>query len=167
MSGHDDTTPIDAPDRQTGRPPSGGVGKLALLPPPYRESAVSDRPLGLKLARRLDRTADLVRQVRARIRRSGVDGRKRCVRHLDRLAGALQAVEADVLSGGTTTLFSTDVRVILEETDDHLTGILDRKKPLAARHVKRLRRQVRHERKRLQALLLQEEPQHGPLVSEA
>ena len=116
-------------------------------PPPV------DPTRGLKLARRLERTADLLRQARLRVDGCDARGRKKAVVGLDRLFAVLHDLERDVIATPMPKPFSHDVRALLDEADEHLTVVVSRKKRLKRRHLQRLRAEVRHLRRRFESLL--------------
>jgi hypothetical protein len=107
----------------------------------------------LVLARRIAITVDLLRQARIKVRSTKVDGRKSCGRQLDKLGAALEAVEQDALTSGVSDSYAHDVKAILRDTEDHVGAVVDRKRAIKEHHVRRLKKEARHARRRLEALL--------------
>lgn len=107
---------------------------------------------GLALARVIQSIADRAHQARLRVKSAGGGGRKKTRRELAHFVDVLQAVEADALRGRCATSFDEDVRAILADAEDRLDAALARK-PMKPHRVKRLRKDVRHARHRLEALL--------------
>ena len=112
-----------------------------------------DKSRGLKLARRLERTADLLRQARLRIEGCEADGRRKTLARVDRVFSVVQGIEHDVLALGASKAFARELRASLDETDGHLRALIDRKKALKKKHLKRLRKALPQVRRRLEALL--------------
>ncbi|TVQ90040.1 MAG: hypothetical protein EA397_13870 [Deltaproteobacteria bacterium] len=112
-----------------------------------------DRGRGLKLARRLERTADLLRQARLRVEGCEANGRRKTLARIDRIFSVVQGIEHDVLALGASKAFARELRASLDETDGHLSALIDRKKALKKKHLKRLRKALPEVRRRLEALL--------------
>jgi hypothetical protein len=129
--------------------PSADVLHLHGEPP----ASPPDPTRGLKLARRLERSADLLRQARLRVHATSARGRKRTLARIDRLFTVVQALERDVIGLEPSKPFSQDLRALLDECDEQLSFAISRKKSLRKRHLKLLRLHVRHVRRRLEALL--------------
>jgi hypothetical protein len=110
------------------------------------------RRRGLALARRLQQTAELAQRCRRRVKRADAKGRKKCRRHLARLLDVLTDLEHDAIKTGVSPAFLEDARRILSDVDDALLAVVERGQ-VRTRHVKRLKKDARHARRRLEALL--------------
>lgn len=107
---------------------------------------------GLALARRLQSTAELAHRARRRVKKADAKGRKKCRKQLKRLLHILRDIERDALATGAGAPLVEDCRSILAEADDHLLAFLEHRRA-RTRHVKRLRKQTRHTRRRFEAML--------------
>jgi len=116
-------------------------------PPPL------DRALGLKLARRLEKSADLLRQARLRVEGSRADGRRKTLARIDRAFRVIQDLERDAITLGVSPPYAHDVRALLSECDETLEPFVGRRKAPKAKQLRRLRREIRDIRRRLEALL--------------
>lgn len=138
------------PDRVTDAPDTPLVLQLTT---DGGEGRTSPKARGLALARRIATTSDMAQQALIKVRSAKVDGRKSCVRQLKKLLAALEAVEADALTAGVSTLYAQDVVAVLRDADDKVSAVVDRKGPAKEHRVRRLKKEVRHARRRLEALL--------------
>jgi hypothetical protein len=112
-----------------------------------------DRRRGLAFARRLAAAGELIRQARSGVERADGGGRKRCISGLERLWTMLHGLEQDALSSsGLTDGFVEDAEPAVVDVEDLLAGAAHRRK-LKPRHVRRLRKEVRHASRRLESLL--------------
>lgn len=136
--------------RQRVEPAGAQVVSLANDP---ADTATSDPTRGLKLARRLERSADLLRQAHVRVMTSESKGRKKTLARIERVLTVLHAIEHDVIALGATRPFGADLRALLAEHDDHVGALVDRNKPPRKRHLKRLRHELDDIRRRLESLL--------------
>lgn len=112
-----------------------------------------DHSRGLKLARRLERTADLLRQARIRVASTDLDGRRKTLARIDRVFSVIQGIEHDVLALGASKSFARELRALLDLADEHLGALIDHRKSLKKKHLKRLRKALPQVRRGLEALI--------------
>lgn len=106
---------------------------------------------GLKAARRIESTTELVRRARRLAKASKADGRRRARTKLKRLRGVLEALQQGVLRQGLSRAGWHSLKRELDEADDHLDAAIDRKR-LKARHLRRLRVHAVRVRRSLEAM---------------
>jgi hypothetical protein len=121
----------------TGSDPTSVAAVVDLHPDPDPLTPTT----GLKLARRIERSADLMRQLRRRVKKSLGRGRKKTSRQLTHVFDLLQAIQHDILAGGT--FHEQQVRDILDHTDTALAPFSERKRALKTKHLKLLRHALR------------------------
>lgn len=110
------------------------------------------RTRGLALARRIDRTRDLLRQARRRIKRSDRKGRAKALKQIKRMKTLLDSMEQDALGQGVSKAFQTDARRLLADADDVIDRLVQ-KSTLKKRHLRRMRKDLKDVRRRIEALL--------------
>lgn len=128
-------------------------GKVVDITQSSGDPPVLDPALGLKLARRIQKSANMLRQARQRVESCRADGRRKTLARIDRTYKVIQDLEHDALALGVSTPYDHDVRALLDACDEAVSSVVGRRKALKARHLRGLRREVRDIRRRLEALL--------------
>lgn len=130
----------------------GSDAALQLVPKSGARPTVAAQARGLALARRIEVTADRLRVVARRVKKSAHPKRHKTRRHLRSLKALLQDLERDALSAGVSEAYLVRLVEGLDAVDAPLQRTLDRAQ-LKGKHLRQLRDDCRAARRQLEGLL--------------